>query len=215
VAPDGTVYVFFTEIVRSGAATVSTLRLLRSTDRGDTWSAPVVVNRNTTVSAFTPTVAVRSDGRIGVTYFDMRDERAGDARLDVGYWIVTSADGSSWSETRVADPFDLALAPVARGLFIGDYMGLATSGTSFVPLYARTNDNSPQNRTDIHAVPVGRLTAAYEPTGAQLLARPAHLATPTAAEQRRSYAAIMRTLEQRIPDWRRRQAAFEAAAARR
>ena len=53
--------------VRDGIA------LSRSTDGGLTWSAPVRVNRDPSVQAFSPTVTVRDDGTIGVTYYDFRN----------------------------------------------------------------------------------------------------------------------------------------------
>ncbi|HTL93781.1 MAG TPA: sialidase family protein, partial [Steroidobacteraceae bacterium] len=49
------------------------IALARSTDGGQTWSAPVQVNADTKVQAFTPTVSVRGDGVLAVTYFDLRN----------------------------------------------------------------------------------------------------------------------------------------------
>jgi Neuraminidase (sialidase) len=44
----------------------------RSLDGGLTWSAPVQINRVPEVQAFLPTVHIRNDGTIGVSYFDFR-----------------------------------------------------------------------------------------------------------------------------------------------
>src|SRR4029077_3967604 len=52
------------------------IALVRSTDGGKSWSAPVQVNADTTVQAFTPTVNVRADGVLAVTYFDLRNNTA-------------------------------------------------------------------------------------------------------------------------------------------
>ncbi len=280
VAPDGTVYVFFTEIT---GGTTTNLRLMRSTDHGATFTAPlpidqvlvvgasdpgngnairdgsglgsiavgpsgelvvawqdrratgttrdgvllrrssnqgtswtpaVIVNRMTGVQAFTPTVTVRNDGRIGVTHLDMRDDSAGDQQLGVAHWLVTSADGVSWNETRVSQPFDLRLAPVARGMFIGDYMGLTNSGTSFLPFFSQTNNAGTTNRTDIYVMPVGQLTSSAVLSD-QVVAKQVPQWEPTEAERRATYDAVMRTRAGRVPNWARWQAGFEAAAARR
>ena len=49
------------------------IALSRSTDGGLTWTAPVRVNRDPDVPAFSPTVTIRDDGVIGVTYYDFRN----------------------------------------------------------------------------------------------------------------------------------------------
>jgi hypothetical protein len=42
----------------------------------------------------------------------------------------------------------MATAPVARGFFVGDYEGLASIGTRFVPFFVQTNQGNTGNRTD-------------------------------------------------------------------
>lgn len=120
----------------------------RSMDGGLTWTAPVRVNSNPGVAAFTPQVHVLANGTIGVTYYDLRSDTASPDTLLTDYWLARSADGVTWSETRVAAPFDLAIAPIAGGYFLGDYMALASAGTTFLALHARTTGNL-VNRTDI------------------------------------------------------------------
>ena len=50
--------------------------LIRSTDKGRTWSAPVKVNDTPAgaQAAFLPTVKVDTNGRVGVLYYDLRDD---------------------------------------------------------------------------------------------------------------------------------------------
>ena len=123
----------------------------RSTDGGLTWTAPVRVNSVPTVPAFVPAVHVRGDGTIGVTYYDLRNNTSDPATLPTDYWLVRSTDGVNWTETHVTGPFDLALAPNSRGLFVGDYQSLSSIGNVFVPFYAQTNNGNTSNRTDIFA----------------------------------------------------------------
>jgi hypothetical protein len=101
------------------------------------------------VQAFLPAVHIRNDGTIGVSYFDFRSNNSEPSIL-TDYWLVQSTDGTTWRESRIAATFDYSTAPVARGLFLGDYMGLVSSGTTFVPVYALTTGDL-MNRTDVFA----------------------------------------------------------------
>ncbi len=116
----------------------------QSLDGGSTWSAPVQVNLTPDQAnllrqqAFVPQVKVAGDGTVVVTHYDFRfGNSASNAEL-TDYWAVfckpaspdACASRSGWgSERRLTDTsFDLLNAPVARGHFLGDYMGLAANG---------------------------------------------------------------------------------------
>ena len=156
VGPDGVLHVVwqdsrFTQ-VRDGIA------YSRSTDGGFTWSTPVRVNADPSVAAFIPQVHVRADGVVGVTYFDFRSNTADAATLLTDYWIARSSDGVNWSDTRVSPAFDLARAPNAGGLFLGDYMALASSGTTFVSMYVKTTGDL-NNRNDVYVARIPQSSA--------------------------------------------------------
>ena len=136
---------------RTTAGARDVVVISRSTDGGLTWSAPAQVSPDTGTPAITPALAIARDGTLGVTYYDFRRNTADPSTLPTDYWLARSADGVHWSETHVDGPFDLAIAPNANGLFLGDYQGLATVGNAFVPFYARTNTGDTSNRTDIVA----------------------------------------------------------------
>src|SRR5207237_5807948 len=105
-------------------------------------------NANLNVAAFVPSIAIADDGTFGVTYFDFRSNTASATTLPTDYWLARSTDGHTWREVHVAGPFDLATAPNAAGLFLGDYQGLATAGSTFLTLFAQSV-GEPDNRTDI------------------------------------------------------------------
>jgi hypothetical protein len=139
-AGTGTVYVAWQDS-RFSMGQHDGIALVHSTDGGQTWSAPVQVNADPNVQAFTPTVNVRADGVIAVTYFDLRNNTTpSDTHLYADCWMVTSTDGGmTFSEQHLSGSFDLANAPDAQGLFLGDYQALVStgSGTPFLPFYAQ------------------------------------------------------------------------------
>ena len=140
------------------------IAIARSADGGLTWSAPLRINGNPDVPAFIPTVAIRDDGVIGVTYYDFRGNTPDPSTLWTSYWLATSSDGATWQERLIAGPFDYATALLVGGqLFLGDYMGLATVGTTFLPFFGQTTGDV-SNRSDIFAS-LARASATAALTG--------------------------------------------------
>ncbi|MEA5455455.1 sialidase family protein [Sinomonas sp. JGH33] len=128
-----------------------------SANGGATWTAPARVNTPHGVPAFTPSVRVNASGAVAVTYYDFRSLTVGNtSTLPTDYWFTSSpAGGASFgNETHLYGPFDMLTAPNANGFFVGDYEGLAASGTSFVSLSVRANDGNLANRTDAVATTI-------------------------------------------------------------
>lgn len=164
VAPGGDLYAVWQDGRFSNGAHDG-IALSHSSDGGISWSGPVRVNTNAGVAAFVPSVHVRSDGQIGVTYFDFRPNTSSTATLLTSYWLARSSNGTTWSENQVAGPFDLALAPLSPGAgaadyFLGDYQALLSSGNVFLPTFAQTNNADANNRTDIFLAPAVSATGA-------------------------------------------------------
>jgi hypothetical protein len=118
-----------------------------------TWSAPVRVNPSTDQAAFTASIAVNDRGQVGVTYYDFTPPLTSPDILLTDTWLTTTkGPGLDFeSRTLVGGPFNMEAAPVARGFFTGDYIGLAAltgsqegdhqgeGGSGFVPLFVMTN----------------------------------------------------------------------------
>ena len=132
----------------------------RSGDGGRTWTRPVRISSDASTQAFTPAIRVDADGNLGVTYYDSRLNAATPGvagPLETDVWFTRSTDGGrTWSEERVTPTsFDMRTAPVARGLFVGDYEGLAAAGTRSFPLSSES-----RGATDVFA---SRATAPFAP----------------------------------------------------
>lgn len=151
---DGTLYAVWQDARFSGFAHDS-IALSLSTDGGRTWTAPVQVNQTPErpgqlAAAFTPAVKVSADGTIGVTYYDFRNHAPGASTLATDAFLVrlrrSGTAVSAIDETRLTPAsFDMRRAPVARGFFLGDYMGLGVAGNTFLPFFSVTTGTDPAN----------------------------------------------------------------------
>jgi hypothetical protein len=114
------------------------------TSGGDlTWSSPKVVSIDNvddpTTTAFLPMVAVRSDGTVGITYYDFTGLTPDNTTtLPTTIWF-TSDFGTT--REKVTGPFNFLAAPTAGGYFLGDYEGLAANGSGWLAVYDKTNCN--------------------------------------------------------------------------
>ncbi len=197
----GRLFVIWQDARFSGGAR-NAIATSQSTDGGFTWTTPSLVNI-TPSQAFDPSVTVRSDGVIGVLYYDFRDDASDDATLLTGLWLARSTDGFSWTETRLSGPFDLNFAPrTDAGLFLGDYEALGATPSRFVPLFTVTNADA-ANRTDIYG-PASALLLARE-ANAGVRERPLAVADAEVAPALRAEArdALLAALRARWPGWSR------------
>jgi hypothetical protein len=131
---------------------VDSIAFSQSTDGGVTWSKPIMINQTPPNSnacrqqAFVPAVVATGDGKaVVVTYYDFRSDTntpTGFEGTDYFAVICTVSNdcskATSWGDEQrlTTTPFNILDAPVARGHFLGDYMGLAASGpTTVYPLF--------------------------------------------------------------------------------
>jgi hypothetical protein len=221
IARSGRISVVWQDARFSGGARDG-IALSQSDDGGMSWSAPVQINRDTLVQAFLPTIHIRRDGTVGVTYHDLRSNTADPATLPTDTWLTRSRDGLAWRESRVSSPFDMSKAPVAGGLFVGDYQGLVSIGPIFVPFFAKTTRGpGTENRNDVFAhLALGHSLAGAASGDAAVLDQVAkeEAALPvfsvqgtgqprplvSASWRQRTMERFQQTMRERVPGWDRR-----------
>jgi hypothetical protein len=133
----------------TGSIPVDGIVFSESNNGGTTWSAPVRINKTPAFTtnpcrqqAFIPAVVATGDGKaIVVTYYDFRNDTNTPAGFEgtdyFALFCATSTDctkPSNWGNERrlTTASFNILDAPVARGHFLGDYMGLTASGPTTV-----------------------------------------------------------------------------------
>ena len=184
LGPGGVIYVAWQDS-RFSSGQRDGIAMAQSSDGGLTWSAPVEVNADHNVQAFTPTIHVRADGVIGVTYYDLRNDTASSALFLADCWLVTSSDGVNFKETHLSGPFDLNQAAHAEGLFLGDYQALTATASAFVPFYVQTGPNAHFFSDAFISFPPASAAAAAAGAAASFAARPAPAGTTLTPEGRR------------------------------
>jgi hypothetical protein len=220
ISRKGDITVVWQDARFSPGNTLEGIVVSQSSDGGHSWSAPVQINRDPTVHAFLPSIHVRKDGTVGVTYYDFRSNTADPNTLPTDVWLTRSGDGEKWRESRISNPFDMSKAPVARGLFVGDYEGLVSIGKIFIPFFAKTTGDL-NNRNDVfsHIALGPTLRAAANDSAAiekQVDEEEAAMpvlnvqgkgrAAPamTADLRQRSKQNIERVMSQRVQQWKQR-----------
>ncbi len=118
--------------------------VVRSRDGGLTWSTSTLPG----VSAFAwePVIAVDQHGTVGVIWYDLRNDRPGDADQRPSWFAHSHDGGISWRRTHVAGPTDLGTAPLPAqtGRRIPRVAGLRASPP---PLASRPRKRKTARRT--------------------------------------------------------------------
>ena len=127
---NGTIYINYTDF--SNGDEDPDVWLIKSADKGNTWSMPVRVNDDTSGSDqfFTWMAIDQTNGNIYIVFYDRREYD--DLRTDV--YLATSIDGGeTFTNERISD------APFIpkEGVFFGDYNNIAAHNGRVRPIWTR------------------------------------------------------------------------------
>jgi hypothetical protein len=119
---------------------VDQIVLSRSSDGGQTWSAPQRVSDGPLDAPnFTPALAVNPNGLVGVSYYSLRHDPERRFLVDEYFTLSRNRGQRFLSGQRVsAASWDLRFAAFAEGFFLGDYQGLVAGKKTFHPLWIAT-----------------------------------------------------------------------------
>jgi hypothetical protein len=138
----------------TGTIPIDSIAFSQSVDGGGSWSKPIMINQTPANAAhpcreqaFIPAVVATGDGKAAVvTYYDFRNDTNTPVVFEgTDYFavicktaITDCSNPADWGDEQrlTTKSFNILDAPVARGHFLGDYMGLAASGPNAVyPLF--------------------------------------------------------------------------------
>ncbi len=117
----------------------SDIYMIKSTDKGLTWSTPVKVNTDvsTTKQQYLPWITVdNSNGKLFVVFYD--DRNCGTNDLEA--WMAYSEDeGATWTDMRVSDvSFTPSPIPGLADGYMGDYLAITASEGMVYPCWTDT-----------------------------------------------------------------------------
>ncbi len=140
---DGTLYCVYFDVTQvvGGNANVD-LYFTRSSDQGDTWSLPRVINGDSDPPGdqFFPWLETDSSGRLHLLYYDTRNTQQDDwepsAYIDA-YYAWSEDQGNTWTEHRLSP---VAFNTGAASDFLGDYLGMGVGHNRAYPVYPYVQD---------------------------------------------------------------------------
>lgn len=139
----GTVYVTWNDM-RSGDADILGVR---STNGGASWEGPTFINNNSGdgTDQFFPWVSVLPNGRVGVMWYDRRNDQSNNWWIDV-FLGLSSNGGTTWSNTAVtkkAFPVIVNADSLTATCYMGDYNQITNNGKNFLMAWGDNSNGNP------------------------------------------------------------------------
>lgn len=137
----GTIYIVWTNVGYPGinTGTGTSVYLIKSTDKGVTWSAPKRINSDSTAGKqhYLPWITCdQANGYVSVVFYDNRNCGASQAEA----WMAYSRDGgNTFADLKVSDvTFTPAPIPNLANQYMGDYLAIAAYDGKTFPCWTDT-----------------------------------------------------------------------------
>ena len=108
-----------------------------------TWSPPSLISPPGDPGAFVPSIDVNQLGQVGATFYDIRNLKPSTPAsiLPTDTWFRrTDGPGVSFGHEEHLGRYNILMAPVAGGFFVGDYEGLvAQQDNSFLAFFSQSD----------------------------------------------------------------------------
>jgi hypothetical protein len=117
----------------SGGASLETIHVRRSIDRGVTWSGDLL----TVTSAMNPEVAISATGQVGLLY-----QKVASSRWQTHLDRTTDPDATTFDDPGVTLANTDATTPsgtIASNVYVGDYASLRAAGKNFMGMFTASN----------------------------------------------------------------------------
>ena len=137
----GTIYIVWTNTGVPGinVGPGSSSYLIKSTDKGATWSAPMRINSDSTVGKhhYLPWITCdQANGYVSIVFYDNRNCASNEAET----WMAYSTDGgTTFEDLKVSDvTFTPAPIPMMATKYMGDYLGITAYAGKTFPCWTDT-----------------------------------------------------------------------------
>jgi hypothetical protein len=137
----GTIYVVWTNKGYPGinTGTGTSVYMIKSTDKGTTWSAPKIINSDSTAGKhhYLPWITCdQANGYVSVVFYDNRNCASTEAEA----WMAYSTDGGeTFTDMKVSDvAFTPSPIPNMASKYMGDYLAIAAYDGKTFPCWTDT-----------------------------------------------------------------------------
>ncbi len=137
----GTIYIVWTNIGVPGinTGTGSSVYMIKSTDKGATWSAAKRINSDSTAGKqhYLPWITCdQANGQVSIVFYDNRNCASSEAEA----WMAYSTDGgNTFTDLKVSDvAFTPSPIPNMASKYMGDYLAIDAYGGKTFPCWTDT-----------------------------------------------------------------------------
>ncbi|MCX6306548.1 MAG: T9SS type A sorting domain-containing protein [Bacteroidetes bacterium] len=137
----GTIYVVWTNKGYPGinTGTGTSVYMIKSSDKGTTWSAPKIINSDSTAGKhhYLPWITCdQANGYLSVVFYDNRNCASTEAEA----WMAYSTDGGdTFTDLKVSDvAFTPSAIPMMASKYMGDYLAIAAYDGKTFPCWTDT-----------------------------------------------------------------------------